>query len=93
MRRNKSSVEPIYKPEFKPGNKPYLKFGNEILNDNLPWADILNEVLTKSGLNLSQIAGKLNTSINNLNNIVNGNACPLTLKQGAILLSLQNKYY
>lgn len=76
-------------PEFKPGDKPYLEFGNEILNNNIPWSEVLADVMNKGGLSVSLIAGKLQTSINALKTIVDGNECPLTFKQGARLLNLQ----
>jgi hypothetical protein len=75
-------------PEFKPGNTPYLKFGNEILNDNMPWRDMLDELLAKSDLTPSAIASFLDTTVSNLDDVINGNGCPLAFKQGAALVSL-----
>jgi hypothetical protein len=75
-------------PKFKPGNTPYLKFGDEILNDNLPWRDMLDELLAKSDLTPSAIASFLDTTVSNLHDVVNGNDCPLAFKQGAALVSL-----
>jgi hypothetical protein len=87
-----SSDENDSKPEFKPGNKPYCKFGNEMLNYNMPWKDILDEVLASSGMSLSSLSVKLENTVSNLGNVVNGNDCPLTFKQGARLLTLQERY-
>jgi hypothetical protein len=79
-------------PKFKPGNKPYCRFGNQVLNNNVPWKDILNDVLTTSGMSLSELSIKLETTVSTLCNVVNGNRCPLTFKQGARLLTLQERY-
>jgi hypothetical protein len=79
-------------PEFKPGNTPYLKFGDEMLNDNMPWRDMLDALQAKSDLTPSAIASVLGTSISNLGNIINGNDCPLAFKQGAALVSLWREY-
>jgi hypothetical protein len=76
------------KPAFKPGNKPFLKFGNEVLNNNIPWSEVLNNVLAQPGMTSAKVAAQLGMSINALATIVNGNTCPITFKQGAILLSL-----
>jgi hypothetical protein len=80
------------RPEFKPGNKPYLEFGNEILNNNIPWSEVLNEVYIKTGMTKSQLAARLESTINCLDSIVNGNDCPLTFKQGARLLAIHDSY-
>lgn len=74
--------------EFKPSDKPYLVFGNEVLNNNIPWSEVLREVHMKSGMTLAQIAARLQTSINNLGEFVNGNNCPISFKQGARLLTM-----
>jgi lambda repressor-like predicted transcriptional regulator len=78
--------------EFKPGNKPYLVFGNEVLNNNMPWHDILTELLATSGMSLSELSVRLETTVSTLCNVVNGNECPLTFKQGARLLTLHERY-
>ena len=77
------------KPEFKPGNKPYLVFGNEVLNNNIPWSEVLNDILAKPDMSISKVAAELGTSINMLRSVVDGNSCPITFKQGAILLAMQ----
>jgi hypothetical protein len=79
-------------PEFKPGDKPFLKFGNEILNDNMPWLDMLNELLNSTELTPVQIASCLELSTNHLQKFVNGNECPISFKQGALFMSIYKNY-
>lgn len=85
-------LTPNKRPVFKPGDTPYLYFGDEILNNNIPWSAVLTKVMQKSDLNISQIAGKLETSINRVKGIIDGNNCPLTFEQGARLLALEEQY-
>jgi lambda repressor-like predicted transcriptional regulator len=79
-------------PEFKPGDKPYLQFGHVVLNNNFPWKDILDDVLNSSGMSIAALSVKLETTVSTLRNVVNGNNCPLSFKQGARLLTLQEQY-
>lgn len=78
-------------PEFKPGSTIYCQVGYQILNNNLPWVDILAETLALGDKNIGQIASELQTSINMLKTLVNGNDCHLNFKQGARLLRLHHE--
>ncbi len=78
------------KPEFKPGDTPYLLFGNSVLNNNIAWREVLEDIVQRGSLSYSQIAGKLEVTTNIIKTIINGNNCPLTFKQGARLLAIQD---
>ncbi len=44
------------KPEFKPGNTPYLQFGNELLNGDVNWQITLMELLLYTDYTIATLA-------------------------------------
>lgn len=91
-RHHENLPTPAEQPAFKPGNRPYLQFGNIVLNNNLPWKEITCDVLDGATLTRTELAERLEMPLNQFDFIVNGNSCPLTFKQGARLLTLQERY-
>lgn len=81
------------KPEFKPGNKPYLVFGNEILNNNIPWSEVLRDLVSKAKLTVSDLAMRLETTIGVLETLLKTGECNLGFKQAARLLTIHDKYF
>lgn len=81
------------KAEFKPGDKPYLIFGNEILNNNIPWSEVLRALVTKTELTVEEIASRLSTTVEILNKLLATGECALGFKQGARLLTIHDKYF
>ena len=83
---------PTIKPDFKPGNKPYLVFGNEVLNNNIPWSEVLNDLVSKAELAIADIAARLETTREVLENLLKTGECGLGFKQGARLLTIHDLY-
>lgn len=81
------------KPEFKPGNKPYLVFGNEILNNNIPWSEVLRDLVIKVELTVIDIAAQLETTVGVLKTLLKTGECGLGFKQAARLLTIHDKYF
>lgn len=78
------------KPEFKPGNKPYLVFGNEILNNNIPWSEVLCDLIMKAELTLTDIAARLETTVDVLEMLLKTGESKLGFKQSARLLTIHD---
>jgi hypothetical protein len=78
--------------EFKPGNKPYCHFGKEILNKDVPWVEIIIEILDK-GYNLNQIADYAETAFTSLREVVRSNYDALSFRAGARIITLHCSLY
>lgn len=82
---------PSVLPEFKPGSTPYTQYGNETLNANIPWYQIIQEILTHyTQEQLLEETGLVN---NDLLEILNQNYCKLNFKMGAKLLRIHSCFY
>ena len=76
--------------EFKSGNTPYLQYGNEILNNNVPWDELVQAILDK-GQTIKQIANYAETEINIIENVLQQSYQGLTFRAGARIVALHHK--
>lgn len=74
-------------PEFKPGNKPHCQFGNEVLNQNVPWDVVLNDIEEK-GYSLVTIASIAETTLDTLQNVLKQQFDDLSFRSGARIIGL-----
>tara|TARA_R110000868_G_scaffold410505_1_gene698711 strand:- start:211 stop:513 length:303 start_codon:yes stop_codon:yes gene_type:complete len=90
MNKAKDSVMKTFnddiKPKFKPGNTPSVRLGNEELNANIPWGQILQSILPRYPLDI--LAEKLNTSTSALKALQNNDISSLDFRTGAKLLAV-----
>lgn len=84
--------EKTKQPEFKPGDKPYCQFGNIILNKNVPWAEVIVEILDK-GYALNDIANYAETTLWVLNEVVKLNYDVLPFRAGARIITLHAELF
>lgn len=76
--------------KFKPGDKPYCYFGKEILNKNVPWLEIILEIL-KKGYTLYQLAKLIGVDFKILRQVVQLNYGCLPFRAGARILTLHSQ--
>jgi hypothetical protein len=74
-------------PEFKPGDKPYCQFGKEVLNQNVPWDEILSEISMK-GYPHHAIALEIGTELETLQYIEENFFDKLSFRAGARMISM-----
>lgn len=79
-------------PEFKPGDKPYTQFGNVMLNANVPWDELVNELI-KSGQSMKQIADYAECPLDVIRNIRKGVFDGLHFRAGARICTLHYKAF
>ena len=78
-------------PEFKPSNTPYTQLGNETLNANILWYQVINEILLH--YTQEQLVDEAGITPINLRKILNQNYRKLNFKTGAQLLSIHCRFY
>ena len=83
--RGSESTEPL--PEFKPGNTPETKFGDEMLNANVPWHEIVRQILTRN-YTIGRLSEEVKTSIAALNKILREDFSELNFRTGARILGV-----
>ena len=74
-------------PAFKPGNTPHLQYGNQVLNDNVCWDEVIHE-LCLHGLSMAEIATRLDVDVDVVQTAAKRNYAQLNFKTGARLLAL-----
>lgn len=87
---NKTTTRRV--PEFKPGNKPYAYFGKEILNKDVPWHEIVNEILL-CDVSKQQIADEIGVELQVVKNVLQQNTEGLTFKAGTRLITIHCRHY
>jgi len=85
-------------PEFKPGSTSYTQFGEQVLNANVPWKVIVEEIMQKQSLQIDRqilinIARATEISLLSLEKILTGSYEGLTFREGARLLGLHCQYF
>jgi hypothetical protein len=85
-----SKKKPFIK-QFKPGNKPYLEFDGTILNANVPWNEVVNDIL-KAGVSSAEISIETHLLPHVIGEILEGNYDGLCFKAGAMLITLHCRY-
>jgi hypothetical protein len=72
---------------------PEYRLNNEVLNGNISWKNVVEEILNASDFSLSDLASDIGMDISVLENIMRGNAITgLSFKGGAKLLRIQFNY-
>lgn len=89
---NGSNSQPPKGPEFKPGDKPYTQFGNVMLNANVAWDALVNELID-SGTSMKEIADYAECPLDVIRNIRQGNFDGLHFRAGARICTLHYRAY
>tara|TARA_R110000868_G_scaffold158036_3_gene385813 strand:+ start:69295 stop:69597 length:303 start_codon:yes stop_codon:yes gene_type:complete len=79
--------------EFKPGATPSTNLGNEVLNHNIPWSEVVQDIIKTGYYTLAMLADKIDTKPIILNAIADGDDSNLDFKTGAKLLSVHCRLY
>ena len=72
--------------EFKPGDTPYLEYDGQILNKDVPWKELVRDLLD-NGHSITQIAVDIECPIRVVNQILVGNYDNLPFRNGARLVT------
>ena len=78
-------------PEFKPGNTPHTQYGNQILNANVPWPEIINEIQAR--YTQEQLMKETGVTADNLLNILNQDYSKLNFRTGARILGVHSRFF
>lgn len=78
-------------PEFKPGNTPYCQFGDVVLNQDVPWNEVVIDIVNKN-ISMKKISHVTTLSLDTLCEILKQNYQHLDFKAGACLITLHYKY-
>ena len=79
-------------PEFKSGNTPHTRLGDETLNGNINWCNIVNDIIPAHYTQV-QLITESGLSANQLQNITNKNYNELSFRAGARLLTVHSRFY
>ena len=74
-------------PEFKPGNTPHTKFGDEVLNANVPWDQVVSEILTRD-YTIAGLAEEIKSTTSVLINVLKSDFSTLNFRIGARILGV-----
>ena len=78
-------------PEFKPGNTPHTQFGNETLNGNVPWDQVVQAILIHK--TQIQLATEVGTTLSNVLRILKQDYGKLNFRTGAQILTIHSNLY
>jgi hypothetical protein len=78
-------------PKFKPGNTPYTQYGNQTLNANIHWYQIVQEILAH--YTQEQLVDEAGIMPANLRKILVQNYRKLNFKTGAKLLAIHSRFH
>ena len=78
-------------PTFKPGDTPYTQYGNETLNANVLWYQIVEEILAHYPQ--EQLVAETGLVPANITKIRNQNYRRLNFRAGAKLLAIHSRFY
>lgn len=85
-------VQTSDQPEFKPGNTPHTQFGEQMLNFNVPWDQIVFEILT-CDYTLAALAEKIQSTTSVLNKILKQDFSTLNFRTGARILGVHSQLF
>jgi hypothetical protein len=74
-------------PEFKPGNTPHTQYGNEVLNANVPWDQVVSEILTRD-YTIAALAEEIKSTTSVLIKILKQDFSMLNFRTGARILGI-----
>ena len=80
-----SSVKNV--PEFKPGSQPHYEYDGDILNANVPWNELVDE-LTQAGYSLKQIATQAECPLATIKEVKNSIFEHLPFRSGARIVTM-----
>jgi hypothetical protein len=84
------TVKKSTKPEFKPGKKPYLEYDGVVLNTNVPWDELLGDLIA-SGFSHEVIATEIGTELEILKNIEAKDFENLSFRAGARMITMHSE--
>ena len=84
-------AQSIPAPEFKPDNTPYTQYGNETLNANVLWYQVIQEILVHK--TQEQLANEVGTPLTNIMKIMKQNYRKLNFRTGARILGVHCSLY
>ena len=87
--REQSSI--TNQPEFKPGNTPHTQYGDKILNGNVPWSKIIEEI--QAHYTQERLVKKTGVTPATLRKISKGNYSSLDFRTGAKILGVHCLLY
>jgi hypothetical protein len=79
-------------PEFKPGNKPYCKYDGSVLNANVPWCEVVQE-LKQRGFTQTQIAQYAECGLQVIKEVLSKKYGKLCFRAGARIITMHSNYY
>jgi hypothetical protein len=79
-------------PEFKPGKKPWVIFGDERLNWGVDWQKTVQDILD-AGYEIGDFTNEMELTIEGIESIVAGDISPLNFKLGARLRGIEERFY
>jgi hypothetical protein len=74
-------------PEFKPGNTPHTQYGSETLNANVPWDQVVIEILTRD-YTIAALAEKIKSTTSVVNKVLQQDFSTLNFRTGARILGV-----
>jgi hypothetical protein len=84
---NKPSIIKSRKPEFSPGDKPYLEYDGVVLNANVPWNALVDELIEQGCIEKS-IAQYAECSLNVIKELKIKKYDNLCFRAGARIITL-----
>ena len=79
-------------PEFKPGNTPHTQYGDEVLNANVPWDQIVSEILTRD-YTIAALAEEIKSTASVLIKVLKRDFSTLNFRTGARILGVHCKLF
>lgn len=89
---DRETVQISAQPEFKPGDTPHTQFGDEMLNFNVPWDQIVVEILTRD-YTIAALAEKIQSTTSVVNKILKGDFSTLNFRTGARILGVHTELF
>ena len=80
------------KSMFKPGNTPYTKFGNELLNGDIAWDEVVQDILD-TGYDKSELALEVGLKKAIINQVAAGEFEGIYFRAGARMLTIHCRLF
>lgn len=78
-------------PEFKPGNKPHLEYDGVLLNANVPWNELVDE-LVERGFTLLQVSDYAECSLDTVKELQESVFDNLSFRAGARIATMHYQH-
>jgi hypothetical protein len=78
--------------EFKPGNTPYYEYDGTVLNANVPWNEVVTDLVTR-GQSVKSIAEYAQCSVEVISAVLQKNFNVLCFRAGARIITLHCNFY